>query len=97
MFEIASYEPFILMCREEKTSTSQLIVGLYNVKIMFYRYLYRILLVELLSEKSCKTFFFLNILFAFINLFFMIVKFCTYQFIEPNKFLNVGSREKSFL
>ena len=26
----------------------------------------------------------------------MIVKFCTYQFIEPNKFLNVGSREKIF-
>ena len=24
MFEMASYEPFILMCREEKTSTSQL-------------------------------------------------------------------------
>ena len=27
----------------------------------------------------------------------MIVKFCTYQFIEPHKFLNVGSREKIFL
>ena len=26
----------------------------------------------------------------------MIVKFCTYQFIEPNKFLNVGSRERFF-
>ena len=42
---------------------------------------------------------FLNILlFLFIrpNLFFMIVKFCTYQFIEPHKFLNVGSREYRF-
>ena len=59
----------------------------------------------LLSEKSCKTFccfvfvfvfvfvFFNMLLFLFINLFFMIVKFCTYQFIEPHKFLNVGSRE----
>ena len=27
----------------------------------------------------------------------MIVKFCTYQFIEPHKFLNVGSKEKIFL
>ena len=69
------------------------LVGLYNVKIMFYCYLYRILLVELLSEKSIN----ILLLFAFINLFFLIVKFCNYQFIEPHKFLNVGSREKIFL
>ena len=63
---------------------------------MFYCYFYRILLAELLSEKSCKTsffffpfFFFKYILFLFINLFFMIVKFFTYQFIGPHKFLNV--------
>ena len=88
---MASYEPFILMCREKKRVRPNL-VGLNNVKIMFYRYLYRILLVELLSEKSINI-----LLFAFINLFFMNVKFCTYQFIEPHKFLNVGSREKIFL
>ena len=74
------------------------IIGLYNVKIMFYCYFYRILLVELLSEKSCKTsifllFFFNILLFLFINLFFMIVKFFTYQFIGPHKFVNVGFRE----
>ena len=73
-------------------------MGLYNVKIMFYCYFYWILLVELLSEKSCKTSFFsfffkYILLFLFINLFFMIVKFFTYQFIGPHKFLNVGSRE----
>ena len=86
----------LFWCAEKKKRVRPNLVGLYNVKIMFYRYLYRILLVELLSEKSCKTYFF-KLLFSFINLLFMIVKFCTYQFIEPHKFLNVGSREKIFL
>ena len=27
----------------------------------------------------------------------MIVKFCTYQLMEPHKFLNVGPRKKVFL
>ena len=69
---------------------------------MFSCYFYRILLVELLSEKSCKTYVFflflfiiiiIILLFSFINLFFMIVKFCSYQFVEPYKFLNVAPRE----
>ena len=72
-----------------------------NVLLLFYR----ILLVELLSEKSCKTSFnffcFFNIghllLFLFINLCFMIVNFFTYQFIGPHNFQNVGSREYIFL
>ena len=62
---------------------------------MFYCYFYRILLAELLSEKSCKTSFFPLFFYIFYfyllgpNLFFMIVNFVTYQFIGPHKFLNV--------
>ena len=63
---------------------------------MFYCYFLQDF--ELLSEKSCKHgeiffFFFDILLFLFINLFFMIVKFCTYQFIKSHKFLNVGPRK----
>ena len=61
---MASYEPFILMCREKKRVRPNL-VGLYNVKIMFYRYLYRILLVELLSETSISIYYYLHLLIYF--------------------------------
>ena len=58
---------------------------------MFYCYFYRVL--NCCQKNPVKRFFFFELLFLFINLFFMIVKFCTYQFIEPHKFLNVGPRK----